>query len=891
MAQKRTLSQEQDIAANPTENVWVQANAGTGKTSVLVQRLLRILFRGDITHAGILCLTYTNAGASEMRNRILAALRTWVQASDDELIEMLSGISENQPATCADAAHAREIFFKYIDNPELLKIKTIHGFCEEILRRFPIEAGVSPSWMLISDANQRMLLQDAFSKLINSSLSNMADGARVTSAFSHIVGRISETYLTDLMDILSSQYKYFFDIEDNDNYRNYFIDTTWYFLNLDNAPNISEDTKILKNIVNMAMDEQNTLKKPAKYLDTIVNLIQQYIDKTIDFEKYKTAYLKADGNKIQAIEKKSFLEDEQERVYQINQHNANKQVFDDTVALFDLSSAFAKTYRDMKRARNLLDFEDLILYTRRLFSSPENMGWVLSQLDMSLSHILVDEAQDTSPAQWDIMRMLAGDFFVGGDTMDSPRSLFVVGDSKQSIYGFQGADPAAFTASREDIARHIKQNLRTIREVPLTQSFRSLSPILRVVDEFFGDDTTMQLTGFNNNRHACFRKECGGLVEMHKLVSKQDTDIDITQYVRDIADKIKSLIESGKYSARDIMVLVQKRHPMAAPLVSELKRRNIDVAGSDRIVLPNFPAVRDMMNIVRFCLNNADDYSLCCVLKSPIYRLKEQDIYNLCQSRNNANKVHADNAPDATKTTVFDILPDAHPEIFAHLVKTIENSKNMGPFSFFSNLLNNDGVRENMIAALGTQIIDPLEEFLTICLSYERTQPGTLYHFIKWFITGASEIKRDMDAAAGVRIATVHGSKGLEAPVIFLIDTVRTPDADAVLPIPENEIPIAKRAKEHNIPNAWIWSPRGTESARRKIALDAAKQDDIAEYYRLLYVAMTRARDRLYIYGHTPYKNAPEIAWHTQLWRVLSAIDNANITQDTIRITDDTNAA
>ena len=196
-----------------------------------------------------------------------------------------------------------------------------------------------------------------------------------------------------------------------------------------------------------------------------------------------------------------------------------------------------------------------------------------------------------------------------------------------------------------------------------------------------------------------------------------------------------------------------------------------------------------------------------------------------------------------------------------------------------------------MIAALGTQIIDPLEEFLTICLSYERTQPGTLYHFIKWFITGASEIKRDMDATAGVRIATVHGSKGLEAPVIFLIDTVRTPDADAVLPIPENEIPIAKRAKEHNIPNAWIWSPRGTESARRTIALDAAKQDDIAEYYRLLYVAMTRARDRLYIYGHTPYKNAPEIAWHTQLWRVLSAIDNANITEDTIRITDDTNAA
>ncbi len=891
MAQKRTLSPEQDIAANPTENVWVQANAGTGKTSVLVQRLLRILFRGEITHAGILCLTYTNAGAGEMRNRILAALRTWVRATDDELIELLNGIAENQPATCADAAHAREIFFTYIDNPELLKIKTIHGFCEEILRRFPIEAGVSPSWTLVSDANQRMLLQDAFSKLINSSLSNIADGARVTDAFAHIVGRISETYLTDLLDILSSQYKYFFDTENNDNYRNYFIDTTRYFLNLDDAPAAADDTKTLQNIVNMATEEQNTLKKPAKYLDTIINLTQQYIDKTIDFEKYKTAYLKADGNKIQAVEKKGFLQDEQERVYRINQHNANRQVFDDTVALFDLSYAFAKTYRQMKRARNLLDFEDLILYTRKLFSSPESMGWVLSQLDMSLSHILVDEAQDTSPAQWDIMRMLAGDFFVGGDTMDSPRSLFVVGDTKQSIYGFQGADPAAFTASREDIASHIKQNLRTIREVPLTQSFRSLPPILRVVDEFFSDAVTMEQTGFNNNRHACFRGECGGLVEMHALVSKQDTGIDTTQYVRDIADKIKSLIDSGRYSARDIMVLVQKRNPMAAPLVSELKRRNIDVAGSDRIVLPNFPAVRDMMNMIRFCLNNADDYSLCCVLKSPIYRLKEQDIYNLCKIRNDANKIRANEAPDATVTTIFDILRDVHPEIFAHLVKTIENSKNMGPFSFFSNLLNHDGVRESMIAALGTQIIDPLEEFLTICLSYERTQPGTLHHFIKWFITGASEIKRDMDAAGGVRIATVHGSKGLEAPVIFLIDTVRTPDADAILPIPKNELPAKKHAKESNMPNTWLWSPRGTESARRQIAFDAAKQDDIAEYYRLLYVAMTRARDRLYIYGYTPYKNAPEIAWHTQLWRVLSAMPGADVNADTIRITDDPDIA
>ena len=169
MAKKHTLSPEQDRAANPLENVWVQANAGTGKTSVLVQRLLRILFRSkDVSSSGILCLTYTNAGAGEMRNRILAALRMWMTVTDDELAEILDGVAVNRPVTHADILHAREIFFQFIDRPEILKVKTIHGFCEEILHRFPIEAGLSPAWSLVSDSAQRVLLQDAFEKMINS---------------------------------------------------------------------------------------------------------------------------------------------------------------------------------------------------------------------------------------------------------------------------------------------------------------------------------------------------------------------------------------------------------------------------------------------------------------------------------------------------------------------------------------------------------------------------------------------------------------------------------------------------------------------------------------------------------------------------------------------------
>lgn len=876
MAQKHTLSPHQDLAANPLENVWVQANAGTGKTSVLVQRLLRILFRGaSAANTGILCLTYTNAGAGEMRNRILGALRGWAMASDKDLIEMLENVAINKPATADDAAHAREIFFRYIDNPDMMKIKTIHGFCEEILRRFPLEAGVSPAWSLVSDASQRVLLADAFDKMIN-----MSDNPRVADAFAHIVGRVSETYMTDLLNILSGQYKHFFEVENINKYRDYFIDTTKKYLNLDLEKKLNFDPEKLKIIINTARDMQNASKKPAKYLDDIINITQQYIDRTIDFEEYKEIYIKADGNKIQNIAKRDFLIAEQNRVYELDQQNANRILFADTVALFDLSAAFTTAYRELKRARNLLDFEDLILYTRRLFSSPENMGWILSQLDLSLSHILVDEAQDTSPMQWDILRMLSGDFFSDGATVENPHSMFVVGDTKQSIYGFQGADPNAFAASRDDIAANIKNNLRTIREVPLTQSFRSLAAILNTVDEFFGNPSVAQLTGFSNNDHACFRRGTG-LVELHRLTSKQNDGADVMQYVRTIADKIKSLVDSGEYSPRDIMVLVQNRRPMAAPLVAELKRCNIDVAGSDRIVLPDFPAVRDMMNVVRFCLKTDDDYSLCCVLKSPIFRLNERDIFNICKARNDENSARRAADKDAPAITVYEILRDMHPDIYGRLNEIVKWSETCAPYSFFSNLLNTHNVRAEMISALGTQIIDPLEEFMTICLAYQRTQPGTLREFIKWFITGGSEIKRDMDASSGVRVVTVHGSKGLEAPVVFLIDTVRTPDADSIVELPN---------AADKYPAPWLWAPRACASTRFADAADAAMESHVAEYYRLLYVAMTRARDRLYIYGYAPHKNAPDIAWHTQLWRILAPAHGMP-DDETIRITNDNTSA
>lgn len=882
MIEKTNLTENQDKAANPVENIWVQANAGTGKTKVLIQRLLRILFRSeDLEKTGILCLTYTNIAVAEMRNRILSGLRDWARASDEDLKILLDGVVQEKNVTDDDIKKARNIFYTYIDNPDILKIKTIHGFCEEILRRFPLEAGISPSWSLVQDASQKVLLQEAFTLLLTSDKNDL--GINVKEAFLHLVEIVSENYMDTLLDILSKHYKDFFQINDFAKYRQYFIDTTRKFLRLDLPVQLEACPEKLRKIKELAMQE----KKPANYLIDIIKNTDLFIEKTIDFDKYKAPYLTGDGKLQSHVKKRDFLVEEAERIYSLNQYFENQKVFDRTLAIFDLSAGFAKIYKDLKQKRNVLDFEDLVLYVKKLFSSPENMGWVLSQLNIQLHYILVDEAQDTSPAQWEVLRMLSQDFFTEGDTKNSKHSLFVVGDTKQSIYGFQGADPKAFASSRESIGQQIEQNNRFIQDVPLLKSFRSLPAILNTVDAFFSAQSVIEKTGFINNTHACFRKDEEGLVEINKLVSKMDDGIDVKGYVKIIADKIQAVIETEKYCPKDILVLVQNRKPFVMPLVNELKQRGIEVAGSDRIVLPNFPAIRDLLYLIRFCINQSDDYSLCCVLKSPIFRLKEEDVFNLCSIKNIENKKRGSESDEFISMTVFEALKNYDKDIYDTLNNFISWSKLFGPYSFFTKVLSTNSIRQSFISALGDQIIDPLEEFLTICLAYERTKPGTLKVFLKWFITGGSEIKRDMYSSEGVRIVTVHGSKGLEAPVVFLIDTVNTPNKETIIPVDSELLKKSGCKINPNYPDIWLWVKDIEDSEQVDLAIEEKEKLKTAEYYRLLYVAMTRPKDRLYIYGHTPHKNANKMSWYSMLWDVLSESDKAIKDDTTIRFIND----
>ncbi|MDR2269001.1 MAG: UvrD-helicase domain-containing protein [Rickettsiales bacterium] len=811
MSRKIALSAEQEAAVQPTLNVVVQANAGTGKTFVLVQRLLRILFRecgatGEIP-TGILCLTYTNAGAAEMRNRILAAVMEWAQADNEELRDLLDGIALNNPPTDEDLTIARKIFYDFIDNPVALKIQTIHSFCEDILRRFPIEANVPPAWRLVSGTEHDRLLKDAFAELINHPQSDI-----VSEAFDNVLDSTSEYSLDGLLKSIIGQYGRILSLKQNNKSIDYFIEKTKKFLNLTNRPPNPDFDGDIETILIKTGDVRKNLSPELKLVATAVREYDQY--------------------------------------------GKNLKIFRNSIDFLTLCDAFADKYVELKNRRGLLDFDDMLHKTMLLFSDQKTMGQILSQLDFNLRHILVDESQDTSPLMWDIIFRMLDDFFTAGEKQN-PRTLFVVGDIKQSIFSFQGANPDEFASIPKKIANTAAGGLRQSQTVPLSESRRATRAVLDVVDFFFN---RANLPNFPKDiKHKCWRNDDFGLVEINPLFRKKD-DKESTatrkKYIKNIANKIESLIKDENISEDEIMVLIQRRNPFSEMLIRELKIKGIQTAGSDQIILSNFPAIRDLLNLIRFVLNPNDtenDSSLAFVLRSPIYRWTEKELYDLCADRDRGRPL-------------FSTLAAKRPDVHSELSKIIEMA-GLPPYSFMSEIMNM--YRPGIISALGRPAIEPLDEFMTLCLSYERTKNGGLAGFLRWFLDGENKIKRDMEQGKGVRILTAHSSKGLESSIVFLIDTTKNPHSTTK----------AQIFSVLNIDNdVFVCRTGDVGSEEYKTAKEIDLQKRYEEYWRLLYVAMTRARDRLYVFGCEEHRTNE--SWHSKLYEILKDMPDVKVSDD-----------
>jgi ATP-dependent helicase/nuclease subunit A len=518
-----------------------------------------------------------------------------------------------------------------------------------------------------------------------------------------------------------------------------------------------------------------------------------------------------------------------------------------------------------KRLRGVLDYDDLIVETRNLLTRRGAAQWVLYKLDGGIDHVLIDEAQDTSPEQWEIVKKLTEEFFAGlGRERGHLRTIFAVGDEKQSIFSFQGADPTQFDINRRHFAEVLAGAEQYLQEVPLVTSRRSAPEILSFVDTVFESEQAragLTVSGGAIGHRAHREKARGGIEFWPALVPEEDEEVDyyapvdtvqkespVARLAMQVADKIAGWLNSGArlpdhkraIQPRDIMILLPRRQPFGGEVIRQLKLRYIPVAGADRVRLTEQIAAMDLMALGRFVLQREDDLNLAALLRSPLCGLGEEELFSLAHDR---------------KGDLWSVLVSRQSNFAtAHgfLAAMLERADYAPPFEFYSHALTALGGREKLLARLGQESADAIEEFLSLTLTHEQGHSPSLEGFLDWVERGEIEIKRDMERGRNeVRVMTVHGAKGLEADIVILPDTTSLPEppsrkghllyhGDGVLfPLSNTDAPeIVKRAKAE------------------------AEAEMLREHRRLFYVALTRARDRLYICGFENKKGVKQGSWY-----------------------------
>jgi ATP-dependent helicase/nuclease subunit A len=901
--------EKQGLASDPLASAWVSANAGSGKTHVLAQRVIRLLLRGA-EPSRILCLTYTKAAAANMANRVFGTLAGWATLSDVELIAKIVEI-ENARPDAARLARARRLFAEALETPGGLKIQTIHAFCEAVLHQFPLEANIAGHFELLDGEMESALVTEARRELITGAAAGHDQPLAGAFADVLLLGRESglDALLTSIISRREEIAAFVAEIGGHDPaFSALFAE---YGFNGDETlddivgaiwPDAYFDRALATAIASRAAAAGKATA--AGFADDLAQACQP-IDTRHRLDRLFALFLtKKSGGVVEAKSPSRIMAkgvgdhfpdfaDEFVRMAGLVREACDRAALLDmlkaTRAALILADRLTAIYQRLKSARGLLDFNDLIARTAALLARDDAGQWVQYKLDRGIDHILLDEAQDTSPAQWAVIRALAEEFFAGrGAGEERGRSIFAVGDEKQSIYSFQGADPDAFDESRHDFERRAAAAKKRFEFVRLNQSFRSVDDVLRAVDAVFSREDIRQ--GVSRDpvfRHEALRDEQPGEVELWPLVAPEavETPDDWTEAIDHarapavkladaIAGTVKGWLASGMrlegtgqpVRPGDVLVLVRKRDSFMHALSRALKNRNVPVAGADRLALSGHIAVRDLMALGRVLLQPEDDLSLAALLKSPLFGLDEDALMALAMGREGTASLgsalrHAAEADEGLRT-VSNALDGWRTE-----------ASRLAPFDFYARLLGRDGGRERIIARLGHEASDVLDEFLSFCLATERLGLAGLEALVALLEEGGREIKREMDQTRGeVRIMTAHAAKGLEAPVVFLVDGGTAPFSHGHLP---RLVPVrSKHGNWHG--QGYLWRAAGAmeNSVTRAAAADIRRRAE-EEYRRLLYVAMTRAEDRLVICGYRGVKTPGDGIWHSIVATALGGAEHS----------------
>ncbi len=866
-------TKQQRKAADPSRSVWVEASAGTGKTKVLSDRVLRILLSG-VHPSKILCLTYTKAAAVEMSSRIAGRLSKWAVADEEELHKELSALLGTLPAERkayeALEASARKLFAVLLDTPGGMKIQTIHSFCQEILKRFPLEAKISPYFEVMDDRTSSEALDEIKKRLLRKIESEPE--SQSAQALAYLTRNVSEYKFPEVMNaiavnrskiaVLFAQYSDFDDLIKETAFRlGVRADDTEEKLVSDFISGV--DRSLLQRMMNAWFKGTATDVAKAEKLSLLLSDV-------FDYEIYKNLFLTKEGKPSAKAGTKSALADypelpdvfvkEAERILKLEEQRTALRVFASTKAVLYLAEDLIKGYEHYKKIFSKMDYEDLIVVTRNLLENKSVADWVLFKLDGGIDNVLIDEAQDTSPNQWAIIRSITEEFFVGEGAREKVRTVFAVGDRKQSIYSFQGADPQEFERMRQ----YFSHKAKNFDEVRLDVSFRSTAAVLDSVNSVFQDDYAKKgvvLEG-QDITHIPYRIGDGGKVELWPLieplegeneegwrppVERKTSESTSSRLAKQIARKIKAMVEGEEILVsqnrplryRDFMILVQRRNSFVEELVRECKNVNVNIAGVDKIKLLEQIAIQDLVAVGKFLLLPTDDLILATILKSPLFGLNDDDLFDLCYNRG------AVSLWSKLGTVV------KYAEVYKQLQELLDMADFVRPFELYSHILNKQGGRKKFVERMGFEAEDGLDEFINLTLDFEREHIPSLQNFINWVAKDEIEIKRELEQsdADAVRVMTVHGSKGLQAPVVILPDTVRVVNVKKEGGMLWDDLfyfPLSSKDYDHNC--------------------DKIKQREselqLEEYKRLLYVALTRAEDRLCICGYRKKNKAKEESWY-----------------------------
>jgi ATP-dependent helicase/nuclease subunit A len=859
-------------AANPEISAFVSANAGSGKTYVLAQRVINLLLRG-VDPAKILCITFTKTAAANMANEVFRRLAAWTALDDTALDEQIRLSTGKTPST-GERARARRLFASALETPGGLKVQTIHAFCTRLLHQFPFEANVAARFTVLDEPSTAQLLERLTLEVMlqaaaepDSALGEALTTAIVVAAditFKEVIGDAIKARdaiekwveraggIDKAIEDLSSS----FEIDPGDSEEE--ICRQCESVGIPSR----EWRKLAKLFANKKRyDEYQAARwKSAAELGW-PSAIDDYLSVFLrdeDGTPKGDAYLM--GKELRkehpAIWEK--LDAERTRVVTCYQRLRGVRARERTRALVTIAKEVIDRYQAEKERRALLDYDDLIDRALALFKNV-SAAWVLYKLDLGIDHILVDEAQDTSPKQWEIIKTMAAEFMPGGSRPNTRRTLFAVGDEKQSIFSFQGAAPEAFDVMRRLFAQQFDTPDLGWKFLRFHHSFRSGAAVLGSVDQVFSgrevyESVTTDVAGIP--KHESLPDSAPGLVELWPLVEPAekkeiegwdapfDTESEKSPRVllaQKIARHVKLWCANG-LAARDVLVLVRQRGPLFEAIIRALKNESVPVAGADRLVLTEHIAVMDLMALADCLLLPNDDLALASVLKSPLFGLTEDQLFELAWNRKGSLR-------GSLRAHATDVLFGA---VNGELDKLAGAARRLSPFAFFADVLGPRRGRKKFLARLGPEANDALDEFLNLTLDYEARETASLQGFLAWLRAAQSEVRRDMEMARDeVRVMTVHGAKGLEANTVILADTTTDPKG-------------AHPPKLLTLSNgAIIWAKRKQDdTSTMEDSRAAAERSAINEYRRLLYVAMTRAAERLVVCGSKGPNKIPDGCWY-----------------------------